>query len=186
MSSKDFLKKWLLKISAVLLPLSIGFIVISFTLIMEGDLRLPRFLLSDVALICGGLLLCTGILLRNRIRFFFASCFLLLTGVLLFLIDIGLIITPLSIIWPVLMIFLGVSFIMSGYICHHKVKIAFMVPAIAFILLGCIFFLFTTDVIAVSFSTVVLWIGPIVLLPLGILFLVWLFRKRKSSGNSDE
>lgn len=183
MGKKDFLEKWTLRLSVVLLPLSIGFIAVTVTLITLMDFRPPKYLLPLASIISGVLLWFGGVQVRKRARFFFAATFLCLTGGLFLLLDAGLVSIPFSSIWPFLMLFIGIGFIVSGYLQYRRLHVVYMAPAIAFSALGFLFLLFASDIITVSIRSIVLWWFPILLLPTVISMLIWLFqRKRKNGG----
>lgn len=178
MSKKETLKKWILRLSAILLPLSVVFTVVTLTLIMLGELRMPRFSVTILSLVPGIILWYAGILIKNRVRFYFAATFLLLTGVLLFLVDLNLMYISLRSIWPFLMFFISVSFLISGFYRYNKVHAMYIVPAAAFFLLGLVFLLFSTRIITVSLASVALWWFPLFFLPTLLTFILWLFRKK--------
>lgn len=186
MNGKARLKKWIIKFSSLLLPVSVGFIVVSLTLVLLGDLQMPRFVLAVSALIPGAILWYAGMLLKNRARFYFAATFLILTGCLLLVLDVYPYSIPLPVIWPLLMLIIALSFISSGFLRYRKVHAIYIVPAVAFSILGFIFLLFTTKVITVSFISVALWWFPLFFLPAASAFVLWLFQKSHISRDSNE
>lgn len=186
MSNKAFLKRFVLLVSVPLLPLSIGFLAVGITLFMLGNLPVPRFFFSLPTIVSGIVLLYAGLYLENRIRFFFASIFLFLTGALLFLIDIGTIRVHLPSVWPVLMLFVGISFSAAGFINYRRLLAVYLAPAFVFAGLGFFFLLFTTHVITISFTTVVLWWFPFLLIPSLLSFIIWVFQKGRKDRAGDE
>ncbi len=179
---RDFLKKWTLRLSVVFLPLSIGFIAVSVTLMTLMDYRPPRFLLPLASVLSGILLWFAGVQVEKRARFFFAATFLLLTGGMFILLDAGLLSIPFPAIWPFLMPFIGISFIVSGYLRYRRVHVVYMAPAVAFSGLGFLFLLFATDVITVSIGSIVLWWFPVLLLPSIISMVIWLVQRKRKNG----
>lgn len=186
MSTKAFLTRCILLVSVPLLPLSVGFVVVGITLSMLGNVAIPRFVISVPAILSGLLLMSAGLCLKSRMRFHFAATFLILTGTLLFLIDIRTLNIDLPSIWPILMLFLGISFSVSGYLSSRKLLAVYIAPAIAFAGLGFIFLLFTTHVIRLSFTAVVLWWFPILLVPSVLSFIIWVFRKGRKDQAGDD
>ncbi len=182
MSVKDFLTKITLRISVVLLPLSVGFIAVAVTLLMLMNLELPRFTVAIVGLTSGALLWHAGSTMRKRVQFIFTATFLFMTGILFLFIDLGVCPFGFPAVWPLLMLFIGLSFIVSGFVRYHRLSAIFMVPALAFAALGFLFMLFSTHVIPVSFTTVVLWWVPLLLLPGFITFVIWFVRRRGANG----
>lgn len=187
MTRQDNLKKWILRLSSVLLPLSVAWAIIGSTLLFVFDLRIPRFSLSAVSIVCGALLWYTGFVLKKNSRFIFSAVCLLLTGCLFLSVDFGLLSSPFNAVWPFFMLFISVAFLVSGLIHYSgKPHAVFVVPAVAFSCLGLLFFLFSTDIIVFSFTKTMLWTFPLFLLPLLVLFIIWLFRKRKNGADPDD
>ncbi len=182
MSVKDFVTRITLRISVVLLPLSVGFVAVAVTLLMLMNLELPRYTVAIVGIVSGAFLWHAGSAMHNRIHFLFTATFLFLTGMLFLLIDAGVFPFRFPGVWPLLMLFVGLSFIVSGFFRYHRLSAIFMVPALAFAALGFMFMLFSTHLIPVSFTTVVLWWVPLLLLPALITFVIWLVRRRGANG----
>ena len=182
MSTNELLKRSIMRLSTVLLPVSLGLIIIALTLAMLGDVHFPPFSVSSFSIACGILLGYTACGLKDRLRFYFASIFLLLTGTLLLLVDVGFVILPFPAIWPFLMLFIGVSFLVAGSLARRRAEAVYIVPALAFAALGTFFLLLTANLIPVSkFSLVLLWC-PLLLLPTAVAVLIWLSRKGSKRG----
>lgn len=179
-------KRIFLSLSAIFLPVSVGFIAVMVTLMMVLNRQLFPFIVPLISLVSSVLLGWAGMQYGNRVRFHFAACFLFLTGSLLLLLDLGWITIPLPGIWPFLMLFVGCSFMYSGYLKKRQLHPSYIVPAIAFTGLGFVFLLFSTEIITVSFISVALWWFPLLLLPTGISVLIWLFHRNKKPDNIDE
>ena len=186
MSSKALFKKLILRFSAILLPLSIGFTVVVVTLLLIGDIQVPRFVLCTISLAVGMLLWYAGSILKNRARFFFASSFLLLTGILLLAIDLNPRFFQMPVVWPLLMLFIAISFIVSGFLRFRKAHALYIVPAVAFSSLGFVFLLFSTNIISISLTSVALWWFPLFLLPSLSAFIIWLFRRKHGGRVHNE
>lgn len=186
MLHKIVLKNVVLHVSVILLPLSIGFMAVGITLILLGNLDIPRFFLSIPSIGSGFLLLYAGFCLKNRMRFLFSSSFLLLTGGLFLFRDLGLLYITTSVIWPLLMLFIGISFSVSGAVYYRKLHPVYIAPAFAFAGLGFVFLLFSTSIIRVSIRSLVLWWLPLLLLPSIISFSIWLFRKNRKDKDENE
>jgi len=184
--TKAFLKKIILRVSVPLLPLSTGFLAVGITLLLLGNYQIPRYLFSLPALVSGGLLWYAGMFLKNRTRFLFAATFLILAGGLLFFIDIGVVSVSLPVVWPLLMLFVGIAFSVSGYLGSGKLHAVYVAPALVFAGLGFFFLLFTTRVITLSFTAVVLWWFPLLCLPSILSFIIWVFRKGHKDRVGDE
>ena len=69
-SRKEYLKKIILRVSAILLPISLVCFTVAFTFGMLGIFSFPRFSISVFSLCCGIILWYAGILLRDPLPFF--------------------------------------------------------------------------------------------------------------------
>lgn len=177
MSTDELLKRSIMRLSTVLLPVSLGLIIIALTLALLGNVHFPRFSVSGFSILCGMLLGHTALVLKTRLRFYLASIFLLLIGALLLFIDIGLVVLPLPGVWPFLMLFLGISFLVAGSLARRRAEAVYVVPALAFAALGTLFLLLSTDLIPVSKTLLALLWCPLLVLPTAVSVLIWLSRK---------
>lgn len=154
---------------------------------MLGDFVLPRFLLSGITFFSGLVFIYAGIVFKNRIRFFFAATFHILAGLLFFIIiDINFLYFSLPMIWPVLMLFIAMSFLLSGFLRWHKMQTVNTVIGLAFSVLGVIFLLFSTKIITISFKSIALWWFPLFSLPYISVFIIWFFKRHAHVRESDE
>jgi hypothetical protein len=182
---KQIVKRWILRISVVLMPVSIGFIIVFLTLAMLTDIHFPRYSVSSFAILCGIILWCSVPFLKNRLRFSFAAVLMSLTGLLLLFIDFGFVKMPIPDVWPFLMLFVGMAFLVSGSLEYRKAHAVYIVPALAFCVLGCLFLLFSTDIIPLSLmSFVFLWF-LLLILPTVVSIIIWITRKRQDIGAPD-
>lgn len=186
MSTKELLKKWILRLSVVLLPLSTGFTVVAVTLLMLGDLEMIPFTFSLLVLVSGGMLLYAAVLLKHHVLFFFAATFLLLTGILLVSIDLGIFFIPLRLIWPLLMLFISFSFMVAGFFRYRRPHAMYIAPSVAFSALGVLFLLVSTKVINASLTAIALWWFPLFVATFLISIIIWLFRNKFASRETDD
>jgi len=186
LSTKEVLKKWILRLSVVLLPLSTGFTVVAVTLLMLGDLEMIPFTFSVLVLVSGAILFYAAVLLRNHALFFFAATFLLLTGILLVCIDIDVLFVPLRLIWPLLMLFIAFSFMVAGFFRYRRLHAMYVAPSVAFTVLGFLFLLFSTKVINASLTAIALWWFPLFFAAFLISVTIWLFRNKLTSRDADD
>jgi hypothetical protein len=184
-SLKSILKKWILRISAVILPVSIVFVAVSVTLLMLGDFRLPSVSVPAVCFVSAALIWYAAFQMQNRARFSFAATFLTLTGLFLFLIESRPATLSLRLLWPVVMCLVGISFFVSGIFRYRRFHVVFMAPAITFCALGFVFLLFSTHFIQFAFIPVFLWWFPLLLLPV-IGFFIWFVKKHAGDGNAHD
>lgn len=157
--------------------------IVFMTLTLLSDFRVPRFTVFPLCFPAAGILWYAGLHLEKRSRFIFASSFLNLTGLLFVCIDFALIPVPLPVVWPLLSLFVGISFSVAGYLRYGKPRAGYVVPALAFAGLGFVFFLFSADIITLSFIPVFLWWFPLILVPALVSIVIWLFRK--NGGDVD-
>lgn len=176
----------ILRISVIYLPLSMGFIAVSITLLLLGNYQMQPFTVSLVALASGVFLWFSGMIIHNRARFFFSATFLFLTGILLLLLDFDILAIPARGIWPLLMLFVGSAFTVSGYLHYRKAHAMYIVPSLAFSALGFIFLLFSTDVISVSLRSLVLWWLPLLFIPSLVSLLVWIIQRKRAVGIGND
>lgn len=176
----------ILRFSVVFIPLIMGFIVVSTTLLMLGNFKLPAFSASVIALLSGSLLWYLGIIIRGRARFFFSATFLLLTGLLLLLLELRCFHLTTRETWPLLMLFIGSAFTVSGYIHYRRIHALYIVPSLVFSSLGFIFLLFSTDVIAVSLRSIVLWWLPLLFIPSLVSLVVWFIQRKRNVGTVND
>jgi hypothetical protein len=184
-STKELFKRVVLFVSIPLLPLSIGFLAVGITLMMLGSVRIPGFVFSVPTILSGVLIGYAGLCLKYRMRFMFAATFLILSGALLLYLDFAPSGIDLAAIWPVLMLFLGISFLAAGFLNYRSLHAVYVAPAFAFAALGFFFLLFSTHIITLSLTSIVLWWFPLLLVPSILVFVVWVFRKgRKDQANN--
>jgi drug/metabolite transporter (DMT)-like permease len=88
----------------------------------------------------------------------------------------------LSKIWPGFMLITGIS--MIPYALRkkqEKYKIAIIIPALSIIILSCIFFLFSLDILGLSFQVFVSKWWPVLIIILGISFIVLFYYSQKQN-----
>ncbi|HHU36084.1 MAG TPA: hypothetical protein GXZ47_02525 [Treponema sp.] len=178
--------KFILRFSAVFLPLSMGFVAVSITLVLLGNYRMHPFTISLVALVSGVFLWISGMIIHKRARFFFAATFLFLTGILLLLLDFNVLDFPARGIWPLLMLFVGTAFTVSGYLHYRKIHAMYIVPSLVFSVLGFVFLLFSTDIITFSLRSLVMWWLPLLFIPSLVSLIVWLIQRKKAVKNGND
>ncbi len=176
----------LLRFSVIFIPLVMGFVVVLTTLFMLGDFRFSPFVGSICALVTGVLFWYLGLLIKNRARFFFSSTFLILTGILLLLLDLNVVHLSVRETWPLLMLFIGSAFTVSGYLHYRKPHALYIVPSLVFSTLGFVFLLFSTDIIGVPLRSVVLWWFPLLFIPSLVSLIVWLSQRTRVTRSGDE
>ncbi|NLJ46332.1 MAG: hypothetical protein GX430_07205 [Treponema sp.] len=96
---------------------------------------------------------------------------------------------PLSRYWPLFMVVLGCSNLVSGWIRYKRRRAAYLVPSIAFMILGVFFSLFSFDVIQFSFRRFFSEWWPVFLIAAGLVLLFLYFYNRirfaRASGRTE-
>jgi hypothetical protein len=110
-------------------------------------------------------------LTKRSIYLFFASFFILI-GFFLFLSALKIIFLPLSQGWPFLSVFAGLALVPAGWYHYGAVKGRYLVPALAFIILGCVLTVFSFDIVPFSFKQFILTWWPILVALAGLLLLL--------------
>ncbi|AEF83939.1 putative membrane protein [Treponema primitia ZAS-2] len=127
-----------------------------------------------------------AIKLNKRSLYLFFATFFLLVGLFLFLSALQIIPFSFSQSWPLLSVFSGLALLPAGW--HHfgAVRIRYVVPAIAFVFLGCMLMIFSFRVVPFSFKQFVVdwWFLFVVLAGL-LLVLLSLGTKKKSESSSN-
>ncbi len=146
---------------------------------ISGTSRASIFF-SFLVVIIGAVFAVIAVTLNKKsLYFFIAACFLQ-TGFFLFLSSLNIFPFSLSQSWPLFSVFAGLSLIIAGWRRYASFKPRYMVPSIAFVILGCVLLMFSFDVVPFSFVQFVLNWWPLVLVLAGlILVLVSLGNKTK-------
>lgn len=148
---------------------------------------------SRLAAVPASLCLASGVLLafivikmHRRSRYFFLSSFLILTGLLMLCIASGVVPYSLFRLWPLLTVFVGLSLIPAGFHRYRAFKARFVVPTLAFLLLGFLFLFFSFKVVPFSFSRFLLDWWPLLLALAGILLLLVSFSAKKTDSEESD
>ncbi|MDR2020871.1 MAG: hypothetical protein LBQ14_08920 [Treponema sp.] len=113
-----------------------------------------------------------AIKLTRRSIYLFFACFFILIGFFLFLSVLQIVSFSFSQGWPFLSVFAGLALIPAGWYHYNAVKGRYVVPALVFIILGCILTVFSFDIVPFSFKQFILNWWPIVVALAGLLLLL--------------
>lgn len=166
----------------------LGFVLlVLFSVEVEYSFSVFRHLIWSVL---GGVFLFWAIVKLQKKSLLFAGLFLLMTGILFFLIDIKFLSHTLDALWPVVVIIGGFSLFVSGFFVHKGIKTSQFIPSLSLILLGVFCLLFSLDVIEEPFLRLASRWWPIVLIAAGIcliaLFFVWNTHKIQLEDVEDD
>ena len=139
----------------------------------------------------GAVSLFLSLAITRRTFFLYLGLNLCFGGILSIILSFSLFNLTFHKIWPIGMIFSGVTLFPCGYFSFHKCKKSYIFPSVVLTLLGLLFSLFSFDVITESFSKIVTLWWPIALILLGsVLITVFVIQKKNQASfpfiNDDE
>jgi hypothetical protein len=133
--------------------------------------------------IIGALFAVFAIKLNKRSIYLFFAAFFLLIGFFLFLMALKVIAFSLSQSWPFLSVFAGLALVPAGWHHYGAVMGRYVVPALAFVVLGCFLFVFSFKMVPLSFKQFILSWWPLIVALAGlVLILLSLGTKNKAEG----
>jgi hypothetical protein len=150
---------------------------------------LPRFeVLWPLPIIIVGLFLLYLVLFHGRRDIYIIfGMILTLGGAFILLVNTVISEKNLVKIWPAFMLITGISIIPYGIRKkREKYQIAIIIPAVTIILLSCIFFLFSLDILGLTFQQFVSIWWPVLLMILGITFVIIYSFSKKTAEKKDE
>jgi hypothetical protein len=154
---------------------------IGFSLMLLGSILFMASLsgVAKVATIPAAIFLLIGVLfalfafkLVHRLQYMFLAAFFIQLGLFLLLIILKTIPYPFSKVWPAISIFAGTALLPASRFRSHPSIARFVVPAIAFIVLGIILLVFSLDIVTFSFKRFILTSWPLLLLFAGVFLLL--------------
>lgn len=168
----------------LLLGTGIAFVVLGIvllaTLATDIDLK-PSSYRYLVLSILGGILLFISIVKIKKKSIMFVGLFLIMTGSLLFFISINYVPYSLDRLWPVIVIFCGVSLLPSGIYIHKGIRASYMIPSVAMVFLGFLCLMFSLDIIQEPFLQLASRWWPITLIMAGLCLVILFFIRNKHS-----
>jgi peptidoglycan/LPS O-acetylase OafA/YrhL len=149
---------------------------------------LPRFeVLWPLPVIIIGLFLLYMVIFHGRRDIYIIFGMVLsLGGIFILLVNTVISEKNLVKIWPAFMLITGISLIPYGIRKKkEKYRIAIIIPAVTIILLSCIFFLFSLDILGLTFQQFVSIWWPMLIMILGIAFIFIYSFSEKSKEKKD-
>jgi hypothetical protein len=133
---------------------------------------------SFLFVILGSICTAMAIQLNKRGLYLFFAAFFLQMGFFLFFLALDIFPLSFSKSWPLLSVFAGLSLFPAGWRRFGALRIAYVVPSIAFVILGSALLVFSLDLVAFSFRQFMLdWWSLLIVLGGLVLILVSLGAK---------
>jgi hypothetical protein len=133
--------------------------------------------------IAGSVCAFLAIKLNKRPVYLFFAAFLLQVGFFLFLSALHILPVPFSKSWPLLSVFCGIALFPSGWRRFGTFRITYVVPSIAFVLLGSGLLIFSLDLVAFSFRQFMLNWWPLLLVLAGLVLVLVSLSAKSSAGD---
>jgi hypothetical protein len=140
-------------------------------------------LTSFLFVIAGSLFAALAIKLNKRVIYLFFATFLLLMGFFLFLSALHIVPIPFSKSWPLLSIFCGIALFPAGWRRFGSLKMAYVVPSIAFVFLGAALLIFSLDLVAFSFRQFMLNWWPLLIVLAGLVLVLVSLGTKSNAGD---
>lgn len=141
-------------------------------------------LTSFLFVIIGSFCAFLAVRLNKRVIYLFFAAFLLQVGFFLFLSALGIFPVPFSKSWPLLSVFCGIALFPAGWRRFGTFRIAYVVPSIAFILLGSGLLIFSLDLVAFSFRQFMLNWWPLLIVLAGLVLVLVSLGAKSNAGDS--
>lgn len=161
------------------------FLVVGFLFFVGfsgGSLNLAKSVAFILFLVAGFAFLYSFLVFSNKPFFLFVGLMFSLWGIFGTLMGTGIVPFSLKEWWPLFLLFSGIALFCSGKVKNKKIVIAYDFPALFLIVMSAIFLFFSFGLIDVSFSMVVVVLGPLLLICAGVfLVIIFLYRKQINS-----
>jgi hypothetical protein len=109
--------------------------------------------------------------LRRSLHLFFAT-FFILVGFFLFLSALNIFPVPFSQAWPMLSVISGISLFPMGWQHYRSFRYRYIVPSIAFIMLGCVLLIFSLEIVPFSLTQFVRAWWPLLVALAGLILVL--------------
>jgi hypothetical protein len=128
-----------------------------------------------------------AIKLNKRSLYLFFATFFLLVGFFLFLSSLHILPFAFSQTWPLLSVFAGLALFPAGWHRFGAIRIRFVVPSVAFVLLGCFLLIFSFRMVPFSFKQFMINWWPLLVVLMGlVLVLIALGTKSNEDASKPE
>jgi hypothetical protein len=129
-------------------------------------------LVSFFFVILGSLCAVFAIRLKKRSFYLFFAAFFLLVGLFLFLSALKIFPVSFSRGWPLLSVFSGLALIPAGWHRHGAFRSSYVVPSIAFVVLGSVLLVFSLELVSFSFKQFILDWWPLLIVLAGLVLVL--------------
>lgn len=176
--------------------ISIGFVFLAAGLLLLFSDLLASSKFSVLAYlfiqaVLGGLIVCMGLKFTKRTYHIFSGSLICLYGLIssLFIFFDGI---SFFMVWPLYALFPAVSLVLCSCYKYKKIKINYGVPSFILFMMSLYYFLFSFDIIKISFSFVSYFVAPILIVGILVIFILFYFLQKRhknlvlSEDDSDE
>ncbi|MDR1955436.1 MAG: hypothetical protein LBQ30_01115 [Treponema sp.] len=113
-----------------------------------------------------------AIKLNKRSLYLFFAAFFMLVGFFLFLSALRIIPVAFSKAWPLISVFSGLALFPAGWHRYGTLRSRYVVPSIAFVLLGCVLLIFSFGIVPFSFSQFIIQWWPLLVVLTGLILVL--------------
>jgi cytochrome c biogenesis protein CcdA len=110
--------------------------------------------------------------LNKRSAYLFFATFFILLGFFLFLSSLNIVPMVFEDWWPSVSIFAGLALIPAGWHRYGVIKIRYLVPSAAFIILGAVLLIFSLGIVSFSFKQFILNWWPLLIVLAGLILVL--------------
>jgi hypothetical protein len=108
---------------------------------------------------------------KRSLYLFFAALFLQI-GLFLFLKALDIIQVSLTRVWPLISVFSGIALFPSGWHHYGAIRSRYLVPSIAFVILGSVMMVFSLDLVDFSFAQFIKDWWPLLIVLAGLMLVL--------------
>ncbi|MDR1100487.1 MAG: DUF5668 domain-containing protein [Treponema sp.] len=121
--------------------------------------------------------------LNKRSLYLFFAAFFMQVGLFLFLSALSIIPVSFSDAWPLLSVFSGLALLPAGWHRYGSFRSRYMVPALAFVILGSALMIFSFDLVSFSFAQFMKNWWPLLLVLTGLTLTLIALSTNKHTGD---
>jgi hypothetical protein len=113
-----------------------------------------------------------AIKLKKSSLYLFFAAYSFQVGLFLFLSSLNIIPVDFSLAWPLLSVFSGIALVPAGWHRYGYLRVRYLVPSLAFIILGSFLLVFSLDLVSFSLVQFVRDWWPLLVLLWGLIFML--------------